>query len=393
MTGRVDGRRPNPWLMLTAAMAAQVTATAIVSTPLLLIPFLHLDQGLSLVASGGLAAAPTVGTLLTLVAWGAVVDRVGERISLTAGLLILVAGSAVALTGARADEATLLAAGFALCGVGASSSNSASGRLVVGWFPAERRGLAMGIRQTGLPLGVGLAALVVPGWADQRGIASVVGLCVGLAVVSTIFVGLTVVDPPRPRSSDPVAAANPYRGDVRLVRIHAASALLVIPQYVVWSFMLLWLIDRHGWSAAAAGALYAGSQVLGAAGRVGAGWWSDRVGDRLGPMRQVATAATVVMVALAAFDATPLAIAVMVVAAVVTVAPNGLAFTAVAEIAGPLWSGRAFGIQNTGQYLTAAAVPPLMGAVIQHAGYGWAFAGAAIFPLFAIALVPVATRR
>src|SRR5690606_3944148 len=120
------------------------------------------------------AAAPAVGTLLTLVAWGAIVDRVGERLSLTAGLLLLVLGTAVALVGARGDDAFVLAAGFTLCGVAAGSSNSASGRLVVGWFPADRRGLAMGIRQTGLPLGVGLAALVVPVWADTRGVAAVV---------------------------------------------------------------------------------------------------------------------------------------------------------------------------------------------------------------------------
>jgi len=393
VTPRVLAREPSPWLMLAAGMVAQVAATAIVSTPLLLIPYLHLDQGLSLVASGGLAAAPAVGTLLTLVAWGAIVDRVGERTSLSAGLLILVAGSALALVGARADDTVWLAAGFAVCGIAASSSNSASGRLVVGWFPARRRGLAMGIRQTGLPLGVGLAALVVPVLAEQRGVPFVVALCVALAIAATAFVVLTVVDPPRPSSADTTRHESPYRGDRRLVRIHAASALLVIPQYVVWTFMLLWLIDQHGWSAAGAGALYATAQVLGAAGRIGAGWWSDRVGDRLRPMRQVSIAAMVVMLALAAFDATPLAIAVMVAATVITVADNGLAFTAVAEIAGPRWSGRAFGIQNTGQYLTAAAVPPVVGAVIQHAGYGWAFAGAAIFPLLAIALVPVATRR
>jgi hypothetical protein len=104
-------------------------------------------------------------------------------------------------------------------------------------------------------------------------------------------------------------------------------------------------------------------------------------------------AATFVMLLLALLDGTPAAIAVMVAATVVTVADNGLAFTAVAEIAGPRWSGRAFGLQNTGQYLTAAAVPPVMGALIQYAGYGWAFATAAMFPLVAVALVPVATRR
>ncbi|SKB07707.1 Sugar phosphate permease [Aeromicrobium choanae] len=379
--------------MLVAAMVAQVTATAVVSTPLLLIPHLHLEEGLSLVASGALAAAPLVGTLLTLVAWGAIVDRVGERIALSSGLALLVAGSAVALAGARADDAIILALGFGLCGVAAASSNSASGRLVVGWFPAHRRGLAMGIRQTGLPLGVGLAALVVPASVESRGVAWIVTLCLVVAAVATVFVAVTVVDPPRHDDEGPSGGANPYRGDRRLARIHAASALLVIPQYVVWTFMLLWLIDRHGWSPAAAGVLYAVSQVLGAGGRIAAGWWSDRVGDRLGPMRQVAVAATAVMLLLALLDGSPVAIAVMVAATMITVADNGLAFTAVAEIAGSRWSGRAFGIQNTGQYLTSAAVPPVVGAIVQYAGYGWAFAAAAVFPLAAIACVPVATRR
>ncbi len=377
--------------MLIAAMVAQVTATAVVSTPLLLIPYLHLERGLSLVASGGLAAAPTAGTLISLVAWGAIVDRVGERRSLTAGLLLLLAGSGVAWTGARLDDVIVMSIGFAVCGVAAGSSNSASGRLVVGWFPAHRRGLAMGIRQTGLPLGVGLAALVVPVWVNERGIASTVLLCVIAAAAASAFVFLSVVDPPRSASTSTAAELNPYRGDRRLVRIHATSALLVIPQYVVWTFMLLWLIDRHGWSAGAAGLLYAVSQVLGAAGRIGAGWWSDRAGDRLGPIRQIALAATVAMLALAVLDGSPVAIAIMVAATVITVADNGLAFTAVAEIAGPGWSGRAFGLQNTGQYLTAAAVPPATAAIVQHAGYPWAFAVAAIFPLIAMAFVPATT--
>ncbi len=385
-------RRPKPWLMLTAAMVAQVAATAVVSTPLLLIPHLHLSEGLSLVRSGALAAAPTVGTLLTLVAWGAIVDRVGERIALTAGLLTLVAGTTIALAAARADDTGWLALGFLLCGVSAASTNTASGRLVVGWFPAHRRGLAMGVRQTGLPLGVGLAALVVPAWVESHGVASTVALGVGVSVFALAFVGLLVVDPPRHGGASGDADANPYLADRRLVRIHAASALLVIPQYAVWTLMLLWLIDVHGWSAGAAGALYAVSQVLGAVGRIGAGWWSDRVGDRLGPLRTVAIAASLVMLILATIDGSPVAIVVMVLATMITVADNGLAFTAVAEIAGPGWAGRAFGIQNTGQYLTAAAVPPLLGATVAQAGYGWAFALVAVFPLAAILLVPVSSR-
>ena len=51
-----------------------------------------------------------------------------------------------------------------------------------------------------------------------------------------------------------------------------------------------------------------------------------------------------------------------------TVADNGLAFTAVAERAGPFWSGRALGVQNTAQFLTASAVPPLAGLAVPHRG-------------------------
>jgi hypothetical protein len=44
--------------------------------------------------------------------------------------------------------------------------------------------------------------------------------------------------------------ANPYRGSGVLWRIHAVSVLLVVPQCVVWTFTLVWLITDRGWSAA-----------------------------------------------------------------------------------------------------------------------------------------------
>ncbi len=153
--------------------------------------------------------------------------------------------------------------------------------------------------------------------------------------------------------------------------------------------MLVWLIDDKGWSTFAASALVASTQLLGAAGRIGAGWWSDRVGSRLGPMRTVAIAAAATMLSLGLLSGTPLAIALIVIATAVTVADNGLAFTAVAEIGGPYWSGRAMGLQNTGQYVVSALVPPVVGAIVSGRGYGFAFAVVAVFPLLAIPLVPV----
>jgi MFS family permease len=76
-------------------------------------------------------------------------------------------------------------------------------------------------------------------------------------------------------------------------------------------------------------------------------------------------------------------------AGVLTVSPNGLAFTAVAEYAGQAWAGRALGIQNTVQNMAAVATPPLIGALVSGSGYATAFSAAVAFPLAAVAVVPV----
>src|SRR4029453_15918332 len=43
-----------------------------------------------------------------------------------------------------------------------ASVNAASGRAVMQWFSVEERGLALGIRQTAIPLGAAVGALTLP---------------------------------------------------------------------------------------------------------------------------------------------------------------------------------------------------------------------------------------
>ncbi len=375
------------WSMLAAGTWAQAAAAVLVHGPAFLIPVLHEREGLSLAAAGAVAAAPTVGVMCTLVLWGLLTDRRGERLVLVLGLTLstLLGAAAVATRGPLALAVVLFLAGAA-----AASTNAASGRVVVGWFPPHRRGLAMGIRQMSQPVGVGIAAISMAVLADRVGVRAALLVPVAACALAAVTVALVVLDPPRPPASA-TRAPNPYRRDGFLARIHGVSMLLVVPQFVVWTFALVWLVQDRGWSPAAAGTLVALAQVGGALGRIGAGQLSDVVSSRLRPLRWVTVAAAVVMLALGLTTALDLSVSVVliVVATVVTVADNGLAFTAVAERAGPHWSGRALGLQNTAQFATAAAVPPLAGLAITYAGYGATFALVALFPLAAVALVPV----
>ena len=243
----------------------------------------------------------------------------------------------------------------------------------------------------------GDATTVTKAGAATHGLGSALLLpAVGAAVVAVVC-ALVVIDPPRPSRAAAVHGAhlaNPYRGDRRLLRIHAISVLLVVPQFTVLTFSLVWLVSEQGWSLVSAGSLVAAAQVLGAVGRLGVGAWSDRVGSRLRPLRIVAVAVAVVMGLLAVSHRLPgpVAVAALVAATVVTVAPNGLAFTSVAEIGGPWWAGRALGAQNTAQFFAGAAVPPLVGALVGGAGYPLTFAVVALLPLLAVPLVPVEPR-
>lgn len=373
--------------MLALSTVGQSASSAAVNGPAFLIPALHAD-GLSLAAAAWIAAASIAGSTCTLVLWGAVVDAIGERFVLVSSLTL----TALALAGAAALHAhtALLGLLLFLAGAAAAGTSSASGRVVVGWFPVQRRGTAMGVRQMAQPVGVAVAAVLIPVLASTAGIGTALLVTGAVSAAAALACAIGVVDPDRPPRAGAAGAANPYRDSRYLQRVHAVSVLLVVPQFAVWGFMLTWLQVGRGWAPGAAGALVAAAQLLGAAGRIGAGHLSDRVGSRTRPLRWVAVAAGLTMLAVGAailLDQ-PIAIALMMLASMVTVADNGLAFTSVAEYAGPFWSGRALGIQNTGQYLTASAVAPVIGAMIPWAGYGVTFGLTGLLPLLAVPLVP-----
>src|SRR5665647_403909 len=131
--------------MLTLGTTAQAVASCLLFGLPFLLPFLRRTEGLSLAQGGALVAAPSLGMVVTLIAWGAFADRYGERLAIALGLgLTGVLGLGAAAVSGLGARGVL----FALMGAAGASVNSASGRLVMAWFGAHQRGLAMGIRQT-----------------------------------------------------------------------------------------------------------------------------------------------------------------------------------------------------------------------------------------------------
>ncbi len=379
---------PGRWLMVVLSLGVTASAFIFINGVAFLIPALEAERGTPLAEAGLLSSMPSWGMVATLFIWGYLLDRFGERVVLTAGLTLT---AAAAYAAASVQSLIAISVFLFLGGMAAASCNTAGGRLVSGWFPPEQRGLAMGVRQTAQPVGIALGATIIPELAERSSAAGLMFPAVA-CTLAAVAAAIGVIDPPRksPSAASDEELANPYRRTHVLRRIHAASALLMMPQALTVTFMLVWLINDHGWDIASAGALVTVSQLLGALGRIVVGRWSDRVGSRLRPVRFVAVAGGLTLLALAFTDhlGWQIAVELMIAASVIAALDNGLESTAITEYAGPFWSGRALGTQNTYQRLAAAAGPPIFGAVIAGAGFPSAFALCGIFPLAAAPVVP-----
>jgi MFS family permease len=379
------------WSMVAVALVVTSSAFSFINSVPFMIPALEARYGTALSETGLLSVMPSLGMVVTLIGWGSVVDLIGERIVLTVGSVIT---AAVAYAASTVNSLVAMGVLLFIGGMGAASCNPACGRLVAGWFPPEQRGLAMGVRQTAQPLGIAMGAFAIPRLA-QHGPPAAGLLFPALAcAISALVAAVFAHDPPRtPRAqARDEELLSPYRDITVLWRIHALSALMVMPQSMTVTFMLVWLHKDHGWSVESAGALVSITALLGAVSRIAAGRWSDLIGSRMRPIRLIAfgTGAAMMLLAFTNDLYAPLAVALMVTASVITVMDNGLETTAITEVAGQFWSGRALGVQNTTQRLMTLAGPPMFGAIIGTFGYPAAFALCGLFPLAAVPVVPTA---
>jgi sugar phosphate permease len=344
-------------------------------------PALRDAYGLSLPQIGFAFTAVAIGVMLTLVPWGVLTDRIGERPVMAVGLT----GTAAALAAtAYAPGYGALLAGLLVAGMLGSSSTGASGRAVMGWFARDERGFALGIRQMALPLGGAAASVALPQLVAAGGLRAAMLTLAGLCLTGAIAAVVFMRDAPPPDRPLPIVPA-PTR-DARLWRLGAAGALLVAAQASMLGFIVLFLHDARGLSAPLAAAGLAAVQLLGAGMRIVAGRRSDREGLRIAPIRRIAIRNFGLLAVTAALVHAPGALLypALVWTSVSTMTWNGLAFTAAAEISGRARAGTAMSLQNTILAIGGALAPSAFGAVVEATSWTSAFAVLALAPLAAV---------
>lgn len=382
------------WKVLAAGVAANASFSAIFSGIPVTSVVLRADYHLSNAELGLALGLLSLGVALGELPWGVLTDKLGDRKVLLAGLTGTIAALwllvLLALPGQGTGAATYfwLCAGLMLAGLLGGSVNGSSGRAVMGWFRDGERGLAMSIRQTAVPLGGGIGALLLPSLAAHAGFGAVYGALIAGCAASVALTLLWLREPPAQPHPQAQPAGQPALRSATVWRLALGTGLLCAPQVALISFGGIYLHEAgHAGLvliSAAMTAVQAGAAVC----RIASGRWTDRRGNRRGYLRGCASLSAVLfalMGVLAIGDAGTVAMAIALVAAGVAVSAwHGVAYTELAVMAGPAQVGTALGLGNscvfTVFFLTAQAVPALL------QWHGWA----AVW--LAVALVALAVR-
>jgi len=371
------------WRMLALMTGSQVGGAIVQQGLGSLAPVLLVTFALSKTQLGTVFTALAIGSALFTTLAGVIVDRYGERVvTLWGGVLL---GATLLAASAVASYPWLVACIF-LFGISYAAQTPAGGRAVLAWFDRDR-GLAMSIRQTGVPLGGAIGGVILPFLALHYNYR--VALAVGgiLGAAAAIVAARYYVDPPR-RNASTRGLRDVVRGMMRLARsprtmlFTLACMVLVSGQTIMNAFFAITAVADVHVSATLAAAAFTFAQMCAVAGRVVWGKLSDTLfrGDRALPIAAIgailaACAWTIAHIAPGAV------LELFIVGGLLGFSAsswNGVMATAMAEIGGPEYAGSVLGVALTFIFAAAGAAPLLFGSLADARTLGTAWTALAI---------------
>ncbi len=239
------------WRALAAAMLGWMLDALDVMLYAFALTAIREEFGLSAARAGALASVTLLASAAGGVLFGVVADRIGRARALVVSILTY--SVFTALTATAGSVATLVL-WRALVGIGLGGEWSAGSVLVAETWPAEHRGKAIGIMQSGWAIGYAAAALLSAAILPAFGWRVLFALGV-LPALLTFWIRRRVEEPALWRES----ARNPLR-DARLLlrpplagRAGAATALATSLLFAYWG-LFTWVPAYLASPAAAGGA-------------------------------------------------------------------------------------------------------------------------------------------
>lgn len=370
--------RTGPYPFLTLATLSQTGMSFVQQGIVVMGVFFAARYHLSLAQMGLVTTALSLGVMTSMVLMGAVVDRIGPRRLLFLGSVVM-SGLALMLSLVSGFDVLLVLLFF--LGVALAIAPASGTKAVFTAFQDRPRGMVMGIRQTGVPIGALLAASLLPRLITGVGYDGVFFLYAGELLVLGWAFSASMAH--WPKSSLKRTGTRVGRPLLRVIwRPALVAVLLVSGQYVLLAFSLTDLHRVHHVSLVWAGLILAAAQLGGGIGRVVTGIISDRIGGRRPPVIIWCGIIAALMSFIVAFLPTTVPVGLLLIIWFVfglgAVGWNALTMVWAGESVPAQHSGFAMSSVGTAAFFGSAVFPPLFGAVVDamHRFYaGWIILG------------------
>jgi MFS family permease len=358
----------SPGAVLAGASVAQATVSFVNFGLPAIGPELREDFGLSLFELGAVLSAGLLGSGLALVAAGIAADRVGARRTMLGGTAL---SSAALVVAALSTTKTPLFASLVVFGIGSAVVPVAGAGALFCAYPPERRGWALGVRQTAVPLGGTIAAVTYPG-LDALGGTRLALLFTATAVAAS-GVGFALVV----GEGEVVArrVASPFRVILRapgMQRLLAVAACYIVVLQALLAYVVP-AVRESGHSELTAAIAYFAINVVAMAARIAWG----RVADRQGGSRRVrtlvevgvVTAAGALLFAVALHGGAVAVVAAAVLFGIGALGWNALVYVSAGERAPTELAARSVAVAATVVFLLSGVATPVLGAIVDVAGW------------------------
>lgn len=361
---------PRRGVLLSLATLAQIGVSFAQQGVVVLGVFFAAAYHLTLAQMGLVTSCISLGWMFAGLITGALIDRLGPRVVLSAGTLVM---SAMAVVVAASSNLIVICLALVVLGMALSAAPLAGTKSVLLAWSREERGLPMGIRQMGVPAGSMAAALILPTLATFTGIHGIFWIFAGeMLAAGLLFAGAL---PRQGRGgAGPAPAVSPgLRRDLRHVALPGVCGfLLAWGQYVLLTFSIPMLHIVAGLSVPAAGVVLSLAQVGGGLARVILGGVSDRLHGRRDLVIGVTAASATLLAVVVAWlpgGASGVVLGVLwLLLGSVMVGWNALLLTWAGERVAVDHAGAAMGLTTSCVLFGAVVSAPIFGLVVQATG-------------------------
>ncbi|MEX3747133.1 MFS transporter [Lysinibacillus xylanilyticus] len=266
------------WIIVLVATLSQTAATFVTYGMGPIATFYQTEWNLSSFQAGFIVSAVNIGPIFSMIVFGYLMDKKGEKQIIGWGSILL-GFSALLLM--LANSYTVLIILLVVVGIWYGSAQTGGSTAIVKWFPDKHRGLAIGIRQTGIPIGGALASVILTYMYHHYNLTSV-HLVQGLVAIAGGLIFLLIYQEPKNHIAAAASSVtfkekmSAIKNNKELYPIYIVGTVMMTLQMILVAHFMSYLHQEGDYSLTEAGQYLSLVLLGGMIGRVAIAWISDQ---------------------------------------------------------------------------------------------------------------------